>query len=376
MLKEALKTLSGESIDWKRLLNLEHEPTFGLDIGSSSVRLLQLAKDPTGSTPSTSLRTGSLTTGGRYSVTAAALADIPANGLDLAETQMNTSNAIRTCLELTGIESRSAVCGVSGPEVAVRDFKFPALAPEEIEGAVALDAGQACPFSISESVVDYHLLSVGLDCVSGVLVAATQKVVKNKALLAHNAEVKTVLMDVDGLAMLNCFMETQGRMQGQTVTILNIGNSCATLAILGDGNNPSVRDILHAGEHIIAEIANAKSLSREQVRQILYAEGLNSPQLDAEIVKKACQNLVSDVTDTLRFYTAQQKSAFIDKIYVCGGFALVKGFAEFLGTQLAAKVILWNPFDKIGCPVVQYKDVVTKYGPAFAVAAGLAMRSI
>ena len=361
MLKDALKTLRDDPASWRRLLKFELEPTFGLDIGSSSVKLLQLQKDETG----------------RYSITAAAVADITTNdGLDEDQAQLNIVNAIRECLQLTGIESRSAVCGISGPQVAVRDFKFPALTPQEAESAVVLEAGQACPFHISESVVDHQILSSTPEGVSGVLVAATRKLVNDKVRSAADAKVQTILMDVDGLALLNCFMETQGRMQGQTVTILNIGDSCATLAILGDDNSPFVRDIQHAGDSIIADIANAKSLSRESVKQILIAEGCNSPQLDAETVRRACQKLVGDITDTLRFYTAQQKNAFIDKIYLCGGFALVKGFAEFLGSQLAAKIILWNPFDRIACPVVQYRDIVEKSGPAFAVTAGLAMRSI
>jgi len=360
MFKDALKTLKDDPASWRRLLKFELEPTFGLDIGSSSVKLLQLQKDADG-----------------FSVTAAALADVTANGgLDEEQAKLNIVNAIRECLQLTGIESRSAVCGLSGPQVAVRDFKFPALTPEEAESAVVLEAGQACPFHISESVVDHQILSSTLEGVSGVLVAATRKLVNDKVRSAANALVNAVLMDVDGLAILNCFTQTQSRVQGQTIAILNVGSSCATLAILGDDNSPFVRDIQYAGDSIIADVANVKSLSRERARQILVTEGCNSLQLDTETVKRACQKLVGDITDTLRFYTAQQKNAFIDKIYLCGGFSLVKGFAEFLGSQLPAKVILWNPFDRIACPVVQYKDIVEKSGPAFAVVAGLAMRSI
>ncbi len=360
MLKEVLKTLKDDPSSWKRLLKLELEPTFGLDIGSTSVRLLQLQRDANG-----------------FSVTAAAMADITTNGsLDGEQARLNTVNAIRECLLSTGIESRSAICGLSGPEVAVRDFKFPVLTPEELDNAVDLEAGQACPFNVSESVVDHQILSSTSEGVSGVLVAATQKLVNDKVRFTASAGVQTILMDVDGLALLNCFKQMRNRSQRQTITILNIGSSCATLAILGNDNSVFVRDIQHAGDSIIADIANSKSLSRERISQILRSEGLNSYQLEAQTVQKACQSLIGDVTDTLRFYTAQQKNAFIDKIYVCGGFALVKGLVAFLGSQLPAKAILWNPFDEIACPMVQYRDIVETAGPAFAVAAGLAMRSV
>jgi len=358
--EKMLKTLIGDEKRWKQLLKLEHKPTFGLDIGSSSVRLLQLQKNEFG----------------RYGITAIAMADIQSNSLDTAESQINITNAIRQCLQLADIESRLAVCGLSGPEVAVRDFKFPALAPQEVDSAVTLEASQACPFNISESVVDHQVLSATMEQTSGILVAAVRKLIEKKVRLVADAGVQTVLMDVDGLALLNCFMETHGRMAGQTITILNIGGSCATLAILGDNNSAFVRDIQHAGDSIIADIANATNLSRQRVSQILRSEGINSPQWDLQIVQKACQKLTGDITDTLRYYTAQQKNAFIDKIYVCGGFALAKGIFDVLSSQLSAKMILWNPFEEIDCPVVKYKDIVEKYGPAFAIAAGLAMRRI
>jgi Tfp pilus assembly PilM family ATPase len=56
--------------------------------------------------------------------------------------------------------------------------------------------------------------------------------------------------------------------------------------------------------------------------------------------------------------------------------------AEFLNSKLPMEVTLWNPFDKMQCHAgrnhrgVLLKNVLHKSGPAMAVAAGLAMRSI
>jgi hypothetical protein len=69
--------------------------------------------------------------------------------------------------------SKMAVCGVSGPEVAVRDFEFPPLSAEDIDAAVQLEASQVCPFNAADSAVDYHLMPNGDNKIRGVLVAAT-----------------------------------------------------------------------------------------------------------------------------------------------------------------------------------------------------------
>jgi type IV pilus assembly protein PilM len=219
----------------------------------------------------------------------------------------------------------------------------------------------------------------GEDSVCGVLVAATNKLIKGKSQLAQEASLNTVLMDVDGLALLNCFGEYEKPETSRTTAILNVGSSSTNLAIMGDNSLPFVRDIAYAGETIVKEIADENGVAPETVSRILSGcENSDSTQLEiGDSLKKACRKLIVDVTKTLRYYTAQEKSTIVEKIFVCGGFAMVKGFVEMLDEQLPAAVVLWNPFDKIGCDAGQQcRDILQKSGPAMAVAAGLAMRSI
>ncbi|GAG14958.1 unnamed protein product, partial [marine sediment metagenome] len=136
-------------LDLKQLLNIgQDEIVFGLDIGSSAVKLIQMHKDNTG-----------------YAVTAAGVAEIAAGVAEIAagiaeiaagegsedNSKINTVKAISECLRSTETQTQLAVCGVSGPEVAVRYFSFPSLPPEEIEGAVLLEAAQICPFNVGDA---------------------------------------------------------------------------------------------------------------------------------------------------------------------------------------------------------------------------------
>ena len=351
-------------LDWKRSfkLKLEKREVLGLDIGSSAVKIIQLRKD-----------------GADYTVTAASIADIAAgeNSNDLIE--INTVGAICKCLESMGIQTRLAVCSVCGPEVAVRGFQFPLLRPEEIEGAILLEAGQVCPFNVDDASVDYQLIPNGDGKISGVLVAATNKVLKRKIQFAEEASLNCVLMDVDALSLLNCFSECEKPEAGQTTAILNVGSSYTSLAIMGNNNLPFVRDMAYAGKDIIQQVASENNLSTEAVGKILFSgESPDHPQSELiDSLARACQKLIVGVSETLRYYTAQGKTAVVDNVFVCGSFALVKGFIELLDSQLPARAVLWNPFDKMRCDTGQpCRDILAKKGPAMAVAAGLAMRSI
>ncbi|MGA1980455.1 MAG: pilus assembly protein PilM [Sedimentisphaerales bacterium] len=348
-------------MDWKRLLNLEEPQVIGLDIGSSAVRMVQMRKDETG-----------------YVVTAAGFTDI-VNEKDANQEQKeeNTVRAVKECLQSTGIQTRLAVCGVCGPETAVRYFKFPSLPLEEVQGAVLLEAAQVCPFNIDDSAVDYQLMPNGDDSTRGVLVAATNNVIERKRQLAKEACLDCVLMDVDGLALLNCFSEYEKTEAGRTTAILNVGSTYTTLAITAANSLPFIRDIACAGGTIVKEIAAEKGVSTEAVKKTLL--GCENPAGTIELgdsLEKACQKLIVDVTDTLRYYMAQEKQAVVEKIFVCG-FAAAKGFVELLDNHLPAGTVLWNPFDKIPCDGDQNcRDVLQKNGHAMAVAAGLAMRLI
>ena len=353
------------NLGWERSFKLEFEQreVFGLDIGSSSVAVVQLHKKGSG-----------------WTVTAAGRVKISPNEDIENLGEINTIRAINECLESTGIRSQMAVCGISGPEVAVRDFKFPSLSSEELESAVLLEAAQVCPFNAGDATIDYQLVRKGKDSVRGILVAATNKLIKSKVELAKQASLDCVLMDVDGLALLNCLSGCERGGAEQTTAILNVGNSHTTLAIMsGQGTQalPFIRDVAFAGNDIIEVIAAKNDMSAETVKEIVLGDSTtDQSELDNNL-EKACGGLIVDVMETLRYYAAQEKSSFVEKIFVCGGFALVKGLIELLGRRLPAKVELWNPFEKIGCVGGRPREeILQESGPSMAIAAGLAMRSI
>jgi type IV pilus assembly protein PilM len=362
-------------MDWERMLNIGPVEVFGLDVGSSAVKLIRLRKD-----------------NDSYAVTAAAIADIVTVEEDEQEDdfsrdtselrKVNTVKAIRECLEFVQVQTKLAVCSVCGPQVAVRDFKFPLLPTEEVESAVMLEATQSCPFNVKDGAVDYQLISVVEGETKGVLVAATNAVIRNKIQMLQEASLDCVLMDIDGLALLNCFNACERREAGRPTSVLNVGSSYTNLAIIGDNDWPFIRDVSYAGNDIIEEIANEKNVSTEAVRKALFGSSDESKLELHDSLEKACLKLTADVTKTLRYYTAQEKIVLAEKIYVCGGFALAKGFVQILNSQLPAEAVLWNPFNKIRCNMgfdhrgVLQKNVLQKSGTALTVAAGLAMRSV
>lgn len=350
----------------KGLFKLGREKVFGLDIGSSAVKIVQLDRNGAG-----------------YTVSAAGIADIAGetdNGK--ADKDKLISDAISKCISSAGINTKFAVCSVAGPEVAIRRFEFPVLTKEEMKGAVNLEASQTCPFNADDAVVAYQLTKIGEEKANGFLVSATNNIVEKTKQYVKNAGLNCALLDIDGLALLNCFTECEkNEVHKGTTAILNAGSSTATLAIMENDSLPFVRDIDFPGGTIIEQIAQERKISKDTFKKTYtnYTDS-NDKELQSTFentLRQLCQTLIDDIKKTLHYYKSQSSSVSIEKLLVCGGFAQISGFVDMLNSSLAATVTSWSPFDKIPSDVKNScKDIIEKNGPAMAVATGLAMREI
>ena len=350
----------------KKLITSQKK-VFGLDIGSSSIKIVQLHRNETG-----------------YTVAAIGKIDIQSSNTNHSM-PVNVINAIRQCAKSAHLKTKYAVCGICGPDVASRRFRFPALTEEEVMNAVLFEAEQVCPFESGQYIVDYQVIHGTPDPeqsdeleTSGVLVAAMPRAISKKTNFVRSASLSCVLMDVNGLALSNCFSELEKSENPETIAILDIGSIFTNLVILGNDKLPFIRDIQHAGNEIINHISKEKTLVPQVVSNFLYGsrddnDNVNQFNVDME---SACTGLISGIRETLRYYEVQDGST-IEKIFVCGGFGMVDGMVDLLNNYLTPKVILWNPFDKLDFDSnIDDISAIKEHGPSLALALGLAMRTI
>ncbi|MHC5059512.1 MAG: pilus assembly protein PilM [Planctomycetota bacterium] len=357
-------------MSFKHLFHSSRE-VFGLDVGSSYVKAVQLHKDKKG-----------------YSVVKAGWMEIARDVINDKVDIKEAVSAIRKCVKSAQIKTKYAVCGIHGPNVALRRFRFPAMEAEQVEAAVSSEAEQVCPFEAGQYIIDYQLCNNGTAGMSdagnaeagrevrGILAAATLDIVGRKNQLAKAASLNCVLMDVDGLALLNCLLESQSHNPKDKTAIICIGSKFTNFAALDASGVPFVRDIPHAADEIINSLAAGHNVSSQAMRDILSGPPDKDIADFQSNMEKACSKLTGDITQTLRYYSIEGGQK-IEKILVCGGFAQTKGFIKFLNKKLAAETVLWNPFDEMrfNCNP-QSADFLKKHGSGFALAAGLAMRTI
>ena len=133
--------------------------TFGLDIGTSAIKVVELAQSKGG------LALKSF-------ATVPLPRDVIAEGT-IREPQVVT-DAIRECVEKAGITGTSTIISVSGREAIVKRVPLPKVTAKELGDAIQLEAEHHIPFAIDDVFLDYQVMGESANSMS-VLLVATKK---------------------------------------------------------------------------------------------------------------------------------------------------------------------------------------------------------
>ncbi len=351
----------------EKWINSTQNGLCGLDIGSAAVKLVNLRKGSSG-----------------WTAACAAWAEIESSG-DASDKEpcSDVLEAVRRCVQQVPAGfARYAVSGLSGPDAAVRGFNFPPMPIAAVEQAVRFEAQQVCPMDIRHSVLDYQLMqSADTQAVqkrSGVMVAGTEQAISQRSRLVKEAGSSLALLDAEGLAALNCLAELEPLDSYQTVVLIDMGMRYTNIIILGPSGQPFVRDIDSGGTGVIAQIAKTTGHTIQQVHEALWPTRPGSaPAAILATLYEAVRPAVQSTTETLKFYASQEKTPFAEKVYLCGGGALVKPLVELLSDALPTEVVVFDPFKKIRVDEDTVGAALLRQrGPAFVTAAGLAMRTV
>ena len=347
----------------KDYLDVSGSSVLGLDIGTYAVKIVQLNK-----------------TNGKRSIAKLANVKITHENNSKNNNKEDTIKAIRKCFELVEAKMNYTVAAVNGPDIIVRSFKLPPTPKDEIAAAILHEVEQVCPLDMHQSIIDYQLFDNfdEISDVSGLFVAANSEAVYKMNQYVSDAGLQNVLMDVNCLAVFNCFSEFSDHDENATNAILDIGSSFSNLMILPKDNQRFVRCIAHRTEEIIKRVSLKQGVSQEDVEKTLSGKISPSDMHSFEnSFKIAMQTLINEIKETFLYYTSHVKQCKIDRIYVCGGLVSAVGVEHLLKEALSEPIEVWNPLIKASFDQnIENVEEKIKAGTSMATAMGLAMRAI
>ena len=223
------------------LFGLGRKPTtFGLDIGTSAVKLVELAQAK-----------GGLALKSFASVPLPR--DVIAEGT-IREPQV-VSDAIKECVEKAGVAGTSAVISVSGREAIVKRVPLPKVTAKELGDAIQLEAEHHIPFAIDDVFLDYQVVSQSANAMSVVLVATKKVKVLEYVAAVEAAGLDAVVVDLDAFAIQNQFEQSTPGDGNDAVALIDIGASVMKTNVIHGGACIFARDVPFGGNNYTDAIA-------------------------------------------------------------------------------------------------------------------------
>ncbi len=257
-----------------------------------------------------------------------------------------------------GIRPAPVVVSLGGQMVFPRFAKFPAVGDKaKLEQLVHYEVEQNVPFPIDEIVCDHQFLGTAPDGdIAAMIVAAKLDGVRAVTDAVAAAGLKTAVVDVSPIAVLNALRFSQPNLVGCSV-VLDIGSKTTNL-ILIEGEKIYNRSIPVAGNTITKEIAQAFGCSFEEAEQLKVERGyvaLGGVTEDADeitdrvskVVRTVLTRLHAEISRSINFYRSQQGGAAPSRLFLTGGTVRLPQLDQFFMESLQVDVEYLNPFTAV-----------------------------
>jgi type IV pilus assembly protein PilM len=333
---------------------------FGLDVGSSAVKALQLKAAPDGG----------------YALSALGIAPLPPEAIadGTIKDPATVSAAIKDAVARAGITGTEAAISICGRELIIKKVQIPAVPPKELHDAVQLEAEHHIPFAIDEVFIDYHVVGESGGNLDLILVAVKKTKVMEYFTVVEEAGFTPVIVDVDSFALSNQFEVNVGVEAEEAVALIDIGASVMKTNVMRNGASIFARDIPFGGNQYTQAIASRLGVPFEQAEAAKLGR---DPRVEWEslspAVEEVSHELSLEVQRTFDYFASTAESERIGKIVLSGGCAQVPGLTDYLASNWGIPVELARPFDRVAVAEA-YADEVHTAGSALAVAVGLGMR--
>jgi type IV pilus assembly protein PilM len=339
----------------------------GLDIGSSSVKLVQLRERR-----------------GAFALNAFDTAPLPPEAI-VDGALMNSSAIVQAIQELVArqkLKVREVAIGVRGHSVIIKKIALPRMTQEELDESIQWEAEQYIPFDVKDVNIDTQILTPEGDAAGQMdvlLVAAKKDMINDYTSVCAEAGLTATVVDVDAFAVQNAFEVNYDGAGDETVVLINVGAAVTNVNILSRGNTTFTRDVTMGGNAFTEEIQKQLNISYDEAEALkVGGQGETDavvPQEVERVIQGVADQLGGEIQRSLDFFASTTPGAAVTRVYLSGGTARIPALFKVIEARAGVPVEVLNPFKHIEIDNRRFDPaVILAAAPAAAVGVGLALR--
>lgn len=363
---------------FKNNANLDYS-VFGLDIGTSSAKVVQLKRRNNKAIIET------------YGVIALGPYDDKPVSEIVNLSNEKTALAINDLFRESRITAKKGAMSISSESSLVFLIEIPIDVPESsYSTVVSTEARKYIPVSLSEVVLDYFpvpqfeeskIRTIKKDLNPNatnrpkkyILVAAIHVDVINKYKeIARIANLDYDFLEVEAFSAIRSTFNNEN----SAILLIDFGASKTKVCIVEHGIIRTLHIVGRGGKHITASLSKALEISfveAENKKRMFNFED-KSDLVTYDTVKLSIDLILQEISVVIANYVRTFDKS-LEKVILVGGGSLLNGLDKKIKQDLNIEVIYGNPFSKIIVP--SFMEKTTKdIGPEFSQAVGLAIRQL
>lgn len=344
----------------------------GLDIGTSSVKLVELKSTKKG-----------------YRLENIGEAFLPEDSI-VNKSIVDPDAVIDTIVSLVddlNIKTKNAVISLSGHSVNIKKVSLPLMDEAELREQIPWEIEQYIPQKVEDVSYDFEIVSGENEegNFDVIIVAAKKDITETYIDIVTEAGMNPVIFDVDVFGLENMYeynyatYDSPGLLsENDVIALVNIGSSITNINVLLGGVSAFTRDITTGGAQLTEMVKSEYGVDFSEAERIKYSIGMEEidPNLD-RLARNFTESVSAEIKRTIDFFTKTLMKDTVSQILLSGGSSKVPYFPETLEESIGAPVELTDPFRNIEFSEKDFDpDYIIDIGPKMGVAVGLAMRRL
>ena len=343
-------------------------PMIGVDISSSSVKMVELSESPKK---------------GGYVVERYAIELLPKDAV--SDGNINNLEAVSETLQHAwkrlGSRIRNVALALPAAAVITKKILLPAgLREEDLEYQVESEANQYIPFALEEVNLDFQVIGPAPNNTEEVevLLAASRKAnVEDRVAACQVSGLKAVVVDVEPFAAEMAFEQIRAQLPDgaldKCVALVDIGASVMNVNVLRNGQSVYSRDQQVGGDQLTQQIQAVFGLSADEAEAGKRNGGLPD-NYESDVLAPFRENVTMEIARALQFFFASSQYNEADYIVLSGGCAALPGLDDAVATRTQVSTMVANPFALMTLSSRIKPRQLQADAPSLIIACGLAMR--
>jgi len=349
------------------LFSRQPAPLLGIDISSSSVKLVELGRDKAGALvlercAIEPLERGWITDGN-------------------IEKFDEVAEALRRVVKKSGTRTRNVALALPPSAVITKRISLPGgMTEQELEVQVESEANQYIPFSLEEVSLDFCVIGPNKNSpgdVDVLIAASRREKVQDREGLAEAAGLKAVIVDIESnaarLAAGRVIEALPNQGKDAVVALFEIGALTTSMQVMRNDEVLYDRDQAFGGSQLTQLIVRQYGFSAEEA-EAKKRNGELPEDYASTVLRPFVESTAQEIGRALQFFFTSTPYNRVDHILLAGGSAPLPGLNEAVTQHTGFASITVNPFDgmEIGNGVRLKKMV--REAPSYLTSCGLAMR--